>query len=137
MGQQLRIGIVFNPATPWQRHSIRGIVRYGDSVGGWHPVFLHVGGTPLGRASQRRVLDRIDGVISNNDLDLAEHQHVPLVATVQYGDRGLHPIVSSDTRLSGYMAADHLLQLGHRTLATFLTGRVGTTSAELLSLIHI
>lgn len=84
-------------------------------------------GYDLGReyAVLRKFLEhRVDGVAliglehSDETLRLVDSQGIPALSIWNYAAGGALPSIGADNRAAGRMAADHLLALGHRDIAT-------------------
>ena len=67
------------------------------------------------------------------EIDYLESIHIPYVVVDRIPELRNCPAVGTDHEIGGYLAARHLLSLGHRRIACV----VGPHATQMLSLIHI
>jgi len=129
MPRNLRIGIGFNPNSPWLARVLAGIRRYQDEHQAWDLMFLYSDWSLLyGRQDDERY--RIDGLVTDRlafDDDFVEI--CPTVNITDYSGKVGPVKVATDMIEVGRLAGEHLVKLGLRSLAGFTHGNPNHANA--------
>jgi len=115
-----RVGIAFQEGLPFLEGARRGMVDYANAHGGWTFLFIpEMAGQSVSGLRHAHVDGAFALLASSRERQIARSLGFPVVGLGGRLVPGATPVVTSDDRLVGQMAAGHLLDIGFKRLGFY------------------